>query len=293
MMEDPSPVPHSMMSASEAVQRKAWRLLSRAAPFELADALGIRCEEIGSTLYQGALGVPGAQFNKVFSFGIDGDIASASIDAAAHWLEHACCEQSLLMAPTRGSDEEVGGMLLAKRFQRFPLDIAIFHMDVIDVPDLASSSDIDVRPVGPEHAALFGEVLSDGLSAPVAAPWLAAFAISQPGLTAYLAYQGSLAIGAAALFIDGDWGWLFIAAVRPAFRNRGAQTALLARRLDDGRKAGVRTFNIGALRPAPGHGDVFASYRNIGRAGFKFAYNRPNYVLPASNTTQHNAFSPS
>ncbi len=278
-MEDPSPAPQSMIVTSEAVQRKAWRLLSRAAPLDLADALGIRTEEVGSTLYQGALKVPGAQFNKVFSFGIDGDVTSASIDAATGWLGRACCKQSLLMVPPKRSDEEVGGMLLASGFRRFPLDIAIFHMDAVEAPELSRSSDIDVRLVGPEQAKSFGHVLSEGLKAPAAASWLAAFAVGQPGLTAYLAYEGSLAIGAAALFIDGEWGWLFIAAVRPAFRNRGAQTALLARRIEDGRKAGVRTFNIGALRPAPGHGDIFASYRNIERAGFKFAYNRPNYVL--------------
>ena len=283
-MEDPSPASQSMIVRSEAVQRKAWRLLSHAAPPDLVDALEIRCEETGSTLYQGALGVPGAQFNKVFSFGIDGDVTSASIEAAANWLRHACCKQSLLMVPSEGSDKGIGGMLLANRFRRFPLDIAIFHLDVADVPDLSQSPDIDVRPVGPEDSIEFGHVLSEGLEAPVAASWLAAFAIGQPGLTAYLAYEGSLAVGAAALFIDGEWGWLFIAAVRPAYRNRGAQTALLARRLEDGRKAGVRTFNVGALRPAPGHGDVFASYRNIERTGFKLAYNRPNYLLPALKT---------
>ncbi len=275
-----------MIVASEAVQRKAWHLLSRAAPLDLANALGIRSEEIGSTLYQGALKVPGAQFNKVFSFGIDDDVTSASIDAAADWLGRACCKQSLLMVPPKGSDEEVDGMLLASGFQRFPLDIAVFHVDADEVPDLSRSSDIDVRPVEPENSESFGRVLSEGLEAPAAASWLAAFAVGQPGLTAYLAYEGSLAIGAAALFIDGEWGWLFIAAVRPSFRNRGAQTALLARRIEDGRKAGVRTFNIGALRPAPSHGDVFASYRNIRRAGFKLAYNRPNYILPVLNTMQ-------
>ena len=281
-MEDLLPAAPSMIVRSEAVQRKAWRLLSDAAQPDLVNTLGIRCEETGSTLHQAALRVPGAQFNKVFSFGIDDDVSSASIEAAANWLEHACYKQSLLMVPSKGSDSGVGDMLLANRFHRFPLDIAIFHMDVADVPELSQSPDIDVRPVGPEDAKKFGQVLSEGLEAPAAASWLAAFAVNQPGLTAYLAYDGSLAVGAAALFIDGEWGWLFIAAVRPAYRNRGAQTALLARRLEDGKKAGVRTFNVGALRPAPGHGDVFASYRNIERVGFKIAYNRPNYMLSVS-----------
>ena len=283
-MEDPSPVSQSMIVSSEAVQRKAWRLLSHAAPPDLVNPLGIRCEETGSTLYQGALGVSGAQFNKVFSFGIDGDVTSASIEAAADWLRHACCKQSLLMVPSERNAEEIDGLLLANRFQRFPLDIAIFHLDVADMPELSHASDIDVRPVGPENAIEFGHVLSEGLEAPAAASWLAAFAIGHPGLTAYLAYEGSRVIGAAALFIDGEWGWLFIAAVRPAYRKRGAQTALLQRRLEDGRKAGVRTFNVGALHPAPGHGDVFSSYRNIERIGFKLAYNRPNYVLPELKT---------
>ncbi|NPD67081.1 GNAT family N-acetyltransferase [Lichenicola cladoniae] len=283
-MKDPLPDTRSIIVRSEAVQRKAWRLLSHAAPPDLVDTLGIQYKEVGSTLYQGALGVPGAQFNKVFSFGLDGDLTASSVAAAADWLGLACCERSLLMVPAEGSDTRVDGILLANRFQRFPLDIAIFHMDATDMPDLSRSSGIHVGTVGLENAAEFGGVLSEGLEAPAAASWLATFAIGRPGLTAYLAYEGSVPVGAAALFIDGEWGWLFIAAVRPDYRNRGAQTALLARRLEDGRKAGVRTFNIGALRPAPGHGDVFASYRNIERAGFKLAYNRPNYILPSIKT---------
>ena len=280
-MQEFMPAQRAAIVASEAIQRRAWHLLTSAAPPAVARTLGIQVKESGSTLYQAATGVPGAQFNKVFSFGVDDDVTSTSMEQAADWLRHACCERSLLMVPTKGADDEIDRLLRANGFERFSLDIAIFHMDVDEVPELSRPAGIDVRRVGPDQAETFGRVLSEGLDVPVAAAWLAAFAVGQPGVSAYLAYEGSHAIGAAALFIEGQWGWLFIAAVHPAFRNRGAQTALLARRMEDGRRAGVRTFNIGALRPAPGHADVFASYRNIERAGFKFAYNRPNYIVSA------------
>ncbi len=271
--------PRSLIVQSEAIQRKSWRMLSSVAPPSLCDALGIRAKVSGSTLYQGALKVPGAQFSKIFSFGLDGPTSSEAMESAEEWLREHCPKNSLMMVPPNEWNNELESMILNHGFQRYPLDITIFHMDADAAPESTRSSEIDVRPVSSEGAESFGRVLAEGLGCSVAELWLGAYAIGQPGLTAYLAYHGSTPVGAAALLVDGDWGWLFIAAVRPTFRNRGAQTALLARRIADGKKAGVRTFNIGALRPAPGHTDVFASYRNIERFGFKTAYHRKNYVL--------------
>lgn len=46
-------------------------------------------------------------------------------------------------------------------------------------------------------------------------------------------------MAAAALFVDRNWAWLGIDATLPDYRSRGAQTSLIARRIQDGLASGV------------------------------------------------------
>ena len=83
-------------------------------------------------------------------------------------------------------------------------------------------------------------------------------------------------IAAAAMFIAGEAAWFGSAATDAAHRRRGAQQALVVRRLHDARQAGctwvsVETAEDTVTRDAP-------SFRNLRRLGFTIAYRRPNYL---------------
>ena len=58
---------------------------------------------------------------------------------------------------------------------------------------------------------------------------------------------------------------------------QGAQSALLARRLQDAGAAGCDRFVLETAEERPERGAP--SYRNALRFGFRTAYVRPNYVL--------------
>ena len=85
--------------------------------------------------------------------------------------------------------------------------------------------------------------------------------------------------GAGALYVDGGVGWLGFGATLPPYRGRGAQSAILAARIEDARRQGCATVvtETGELaddRPS-------SSYRNIVRAGFRETGVRPNYRAPS------------
>jgi GNAT superfamily N-acetyltransferase len=141
-----------------------------------------------------------------------------------------------------------------------------------------AQSDLLVAEVDAESAADFGAVVAGGYGLP---EWTAPFAanvVGRPGWTCYLAYDDTTPAGAGALYMDEGLGWLGFGATLPRFRGRGAQSALLATRIETARKQGCSTVvtETGELeedRPSN-------SYRNIVRAGFREAGVRANYRAP-------------
>jgi len=84
-------------------------------------------------------------------------------------------------------------------------------------------------------------------------------------------------VAGGALFIDKGLAWLGLGATLASHRGRGAQNAILARRITDALAAGVRGLVTETGLPAPGEEAAHPSFRNIRRAGFEIAYARANY----------------
>jgi GNAT superfamily N-acetyltransferase len=139
-------------------------------------------------------------------------------------------------------------------------------------------SDLDVRLVGPERSDDFARVVVEGYELPEWTRPLAANVVGRRGWSCYVAYDGDEPAGVGALFVRDDVGWLGFAATRPRHRGRGAQSAILAARIEDARKQGCSTVvtETGQLD----EGRPSSSYRNILRAGFREAGVRPNYRAP-------------
>ncbi len=66
----------------------------------------------------------------------------------------------------------------------------------------------------------------------------------------------------------------------------GAQTALINRRIEDGRAAGLIAFRTETGQPSAGQEAANSSYCNYMRAGFKRAYVRANYSSHSRKTSQ-------
>lgn len=148
-------------------------------------------------------------------------------------------------------------------------------------PAIRIQTDLRITEAGPEDAAAFAMVTTTAFGMPAAwRSWIAS-SVGRPGWRHYLAWSDSEPVAGGALFVAGDVGWLGIAGTLPAARRHGAQSALLARRIEDGLMAGCRclvteTGEDTLERPNP-------SYRNTVRAGFQLAYCRPNF-MPLTGT---------
>jgi GNAT superfamily N-acetyltransferase len=124
-------------------------------------------------------------------------------------------------------------------------------------------------------AEVFGPVAAEGSGLPVQAAEPVAAIVGAPGWHCFVAYADGEPAASGALYVDGASAWLGIGATRPSFRRRGAQSALLPARIELARAHGAAL-----LTTETGAHDRGSSYRNIERAGFRAAYERPNWVSP-------------
>jgi hypothetical protein len=93
-----------------------------------------------------------------------------------------------------------------------------------------------------------------------------------PGWRFYLAYVDDSPAGAAVLTVDDGVGFLANASTLPAFRRRGVQSALIARRLSDAAADGCELSSSGTEL-----GSV--SQRNLERAGLQITYTKAVWRL--------------
>jgi hypothetical protein len=140
------------------------------------------------------------------------------------------------------------------------------------------ATDLRIEATGPEHAGVFAEVTTSGFGMPPEwRPWIAA-TVGRPQWRHYLAWNGHTPVAGAALFIDGHVGWLGVASTLPAARRRGAQSALMAKRLQDGWNLGCHWFVTETGEDTPARPNP--SLHNMLRAGFRVAYHRQNFMPP-------------
>jgi GNAT superfamily N-acetyltransferase len=143
-------------------------------------------------------------------------------------------------------------------------------------PDVVIRTDLRIERIDRAHAAAFAEISCTAFGMPaVMQPWLAA-GVGRPGWTHYLAFDGETPAAGGALFVKGDVGWLGIASTLPAYRRRGAQGALIARRIRDAAESGCRWVVTETGEDTPEHPNP--SYHNMLRTGLVLAYQRPNYI---------------
>ncbi len=141
----------------------------------------------------------------------------------------------------------------------------------------APATELEIRGVDERDSVPWAEVLVRGFELPTQEDLIAMVA-STVGrdFYAYGAFDGGRQVASASIFIDGDMAAMAGAATLPDARGRGAQSALIAARVDAAVDAGSTWISAetGSERGV----DRSASLRNLHRAGFVDMYERRNWV---------------
>jgi GNAT superfamily N-acetyltransferase len=130
-------------------------------------------------------------------------------------------------------------------------------------------TDLDIRQVSPDDIAACGEQLG-----PTLWPNYATSA-GKDGFFHYMAFDGRRPVAIGALCLFEDIGYLMAAATAESDRRRGAQQALIARRVAQAEQLGCRLLVSETLHM------LEHSYRNLRRAGFEEVYDKEVYEWTA------------
>ncbi len=256
----------------EAAELAASRSRYAALPKYAALALGAGARTIGA----GQLGYANMDvlaFNMVLGLGVEAPATEAELDEALGVYAERRAVRCMVSLPPCAQPPELEHWLGARGFYRHNHWIRL----VRDASPVESPrTDLDIGVFGRERAGEFGAVVSEAFGFPVTLAPMLSGVVEVDGWHHFGAFDGPQLVAAAALFIHGDTAWFGSAATQLSHRGRGAQSALIAARIDFARGAGCRWITVETAadteeKPNP-------STHNLRRLGFRDLYERPNWV---------------
>lgn len=261
----------------ERIERQAWADLYAAAEGEIAESVSARSVAIESAVAGIASHIDVLAFNRVLGLGLEGASEPAHLDALIDAYAGAAVRRFFVQLAPGAQPTALPDWLMERGFRHYNNWVKLSrNTDALPL----HSGEVRVECIGPERAGEFSALFVSAFDWPdVIQPWVAAL-IGRPGWRFYLAYLDDRAIATGGMFIDGATAWLDFASTHPSFRGRGAQTALIERRIRDAAAAGVRTLVTETAEDTQEKPSI--SKRNLIRCGFQVAYHRPNYLLQLS-----------
>jgi GNAT superfamily N-acetyltransferase len=257
---------------SEAIETEALCELHRAAPPYLRESMGLRLESVdGATVSVAALGA-NIVLNRVIGLGTNAAANRRQLDTIRNMYADADVDRYFIHAASSARPApltaflEDAGFVKDRAWMKF-----LREGGVVEEP----SRDLEIREIGAGHAGDFGRIAGRAFGLGEPAWELLAELVGRPGWRIFMSFDAGRPAGTGALFVRGKVGWTDWGATDPAFRRRGSQSALLARRVNTAVSMGCRilcTCTGEAVDDEDQH-----SYRNILRTGFAKAGLRPNY----------------
>lgn len=271
----PTTITSQEVAALERVEREASLELYANAPVEVGDELGLAHRRVADGALILSRKLDHIMLCRLQGFGVDVPATAAALDDAISTFRRAGIRNWIVqLAPTA----DTLAMLLAERgFRRHPRTWAKF---IFEGEPPKPRTDLVIREIDRRHAEAFGEVARTAFELPpLSGPWIGGI-VGRPRFRTFMAFDGEAPVACGTVFIDGNASWLGLGATLASHRSRGAQGAILAARIRASLEAGATLISTETGIP---HADEAGpSFRNIQRAGFRVAYERPNMRLPDS-----------
>jgi GNAT superfamily N-acetyltransferase len=272
----PAVEPETLVELSEA---RAYRSLARSAPAPGAGAPIAAATSLGPAVAVVAPTVTGTlNLNRVIGLGVcepatEGLLDEIALLYRAHGLAYA-----IELAPN-ARPPELAQWLRARRMRRSVPTAMLWRPAQ---PMLRADSPLAVAQArGDGERSAVAELCCAVFRMPAPARELIAAASPADGWRHWLAYREGQVAAAALSFVAEGVAWLGWDATLPEHRGSGAQSALIACRVDDAARSGCT--HVTAETAAHTAARLDPSQRNYEKMGFILAHHRTTYVaIPAA-----------
>jgi GNAT superfamily N-acetyltransferase len=260
--------------ALERAEIDAFTDLYQAASPEVAEAAGLAVSPVGDAVVLRASRIDVLALNRTLGLGLQEPVSDRLLANVVSMLADSGSARFFIpVAPVNGHDK-LQDTLVSRGIRHYNNWVRLSRT-MNDIPT-DTPTDLDVRQIDGNCAGIFGEIVAAAFGYPPSLAALPGQAVGRSGWRHYLAYAGQTPVAAAAMYVSGEAAWFGFAATDAAYRKKGAQRALVIRRLRDAAALGcsrvsVETAEDGVLKDAP-------SFRNLRRLGFETVYTRPNFI---------------
>ena len=276
----PAPPEAAACRALETIEAASVLAQHLAAPPEEAMRLGLHAERYGSATAILMRKSKNLMYNRLIAWGQASTATARQLDrfvalAHAHRAEAVGVPLGPCARPARLRD------WLEQRGFECGHPGAKLWRNASPLPKRTSGRGISVRVARREDAATWVDVVAQVWRAfGSRRAWFEARARA-PGWRHYLAWIDGEPVAAGALFVgtvgERTVDHLVDAVTLQNWRGRGAQSAIIRRRISDGVKLGCELFAVETAPPLPRM--LVVSFRNLCRQGFQFAYLRESWKL--------------
>jgi GNAT superfamily N-acetyltransferase len=257
----------------ERIEVAAWGDFHKAASRQIAANCGIGLIPLESICGAIASKIDVLAFNRVIGLGMTEPVTEETLDEIISEYRDRGARRFFVQLCSSAVPDDIPDWLLSRGFHHYNNWVKLYR-GVKPCPKV--ETDLDVRQIGTEESFAFARILVSSFEWPVQMePWVARM-IGRPGWRHYMAYDGKTPVATAALYVEGENGWIDFASTLPDYRGRGAQGALVERRIRDGAESGCKRLVVETAEETPEK--LAPSYRNMRRFGFETAYIRPNYL---------------
>jgi GNAT superfamily N-acetyltransferase len=275
-----------MADRVEHVEAEAWAELQLAISPELRSRFGIEVWRPDGGVALVARHLDVLAINRVLGLGFDSPLTPTQLDDIVASYRAAGVARLLFQWSPEAQPAEAAQWLTARGFRPLPRMVKLRRHTGNGVP-AAVPTTLSVVEIGAGWADVYETTVAAELGVPADISAGIRSTLGRPAWHYYLALDGERPVAGAALFVRDDFAWCGLAATLPGDRRRGAQSALLVRRLRDAAALGCTwvtcdTLEETAERPNP-------SLRNMRRLGFEIDYLRPSYLLDLRASSAANA----
>jgi hypothetical protein len=270
-------VSHAHIAAEiEHIEAEAWAQLHLALPADFRAQVGCQVTRYGAAVSVRTSGADVASGNRTIGLGFDNDLTEDQLDEIVASYAAADIRRWLLEWSPEAQPRTAEAWFARAGGRAMTPTVKLWRTFTNDLPAVDHSG-LAVDEIAPADGPDFQATVAESLGVPSIMAPVVRSTVGHDDWHFYLARDNGRPIAGAAMFVSGDGAWFGLSATIPSDRNRGAQTALLARRLRDAAVLGCRWMSADtqpetAERPNP-------SYRNMRRAGLDILYARPKYLF--------------
>lgn len=215
--------------------------------------------------------------NRVIGLGTSSPATESQIAAIIDTYITAKVTRFFVQISPYAQPENIQQMLGQKGFSHYNNWAKLYRKAEIPIPPI--HTELTVVEIGKEQAEEYGKLVVQCFEWDERLVTAFAGTVGAPGYKTYFAMEGQNPVGIAALYTNGKYASMAIAGTLPGHRDKGAQSALLARRIADAKAMDCQYIMAETAEEKPDKPGI--SYRNMRKFGFEIAYLRPNYIFYA------------